>query len=187
MEKLHLTTPRLVIRNLKLTDAEAFYDYRSNPEVTRYQGFDVMTQQEVKSFIQEQQDKLFGKAGEWVQYGLENAATQTIIGDCAVKLDTHDPRMAEIGITVSHRYQKRGYAREALRGILQWLFEVKQLHRVIAIADAENIPSLALLKSVGMRQEGHFIQNIWFKGQWSSEYQFAMLRQEWLNQNGTQD
>ncbi len=133
MEKLHLTTSRLVIRNLKQTDAEHFYNYRSNPEVTRYQGFEVMTQREVNDFINGQQNKLFGKPGEWVQYGLEETASKILIGDCAIKLDPRHPRMAEIGITVSHRYQKRGIAGEALRGILQWLFETKQLHRVIAL------------------------------------------------------
>jgi RimJ/RimL family protein N-acetyltransferase len=30
-----------------------------------------------------------------------------------------------------------------------------------------------------MREEGHFIENIWFKGKWGSEYQFAILEREW--------
>jgi len=32
---------------------------------------------------------------------------------------------------------------------------------------------------IGMRREGHFIQNIWFKGKWGDEYLYAVLREEW--------
>ena len=31
-----------------------------------------------------------------------------------------------------------------------------------------------------MRREGHFLQNIWFKGKWGDEYLYAILKEEWL-------
>ena len=30
-----------------------------------------------------------------------------------------------------------------------------------------------------MRREGHFIENVWFKGGWGDEYQYALLEREW--------
>ena len=45
--------------------------------------------------------------------------------------------------------------------------------------DAENIASIKLIKSTGFKQEGHFIENIFFKGKWGSEFQYAMLKREW--------
>lgn len=45
--------------------------------------------------------------------------------------------------------------------------------------DEENIASMRLLKSIGFRQEGHFIENVYFKGKWRSEFQYAMLSKEW--------
>jgi RimJ/RimL family protein N-acetyltransferase len=32
---------------------------------------------------------------------------------------------------------------------------------------------------VGFKQEGHFIENVFFKGKWASEFQFAYLKREW--------
>ena len=55
---------------------------------------------------------------------------------------------------------------------------------MVEIVDAENIASIRLLKSVGFRQEGHFIENIFFKGRWGSEIQFAMLKKEWKEIQG---
>ncbi len=45
--------------------------------------------------------------------------------------------------------------------------------------DAENIASINLLKSLNFKQEGHFIENIFFKGKWGSEFQYALLKREW--------
>jgi RimJ/RimL family protein N-acetyltransferase len=162
-----------------MSDLNDFHIYRSNPDVTKYQGFDVMTIEQANEFIQRQLGKEFGKAGEWVQYGVENTTTGKIIGDCAIKLDQYDIRIAEIGITISHLEQKNGYAKEVLLGILAFLFDTKKIHRVVEIVDAENIASINLLKNIGFKQEGHFIENIFFKGKWGSEFQYAMLRREW--------
>jgi [ribosomal protein S5]-alanine N-acetyltransferase len=175
----NIQTARLNIRHLELSDLSDFHVYRSNPEVTKYQGFDVMTIEQAEEFIKDNLTRPFGKAGEWVQYGIENSETGKLIGDCAIKLDRHDTRIAEIGITISHLEQKKGYAKEVLLGILTFLFDTKEIHRVVEIVDVENIASINLLKSTGFKQEGHFIENIFFKGKWGSEFQYAMLKRDW--------
>jgi [ribosomal protein S5]-alanine N-acetyltransferase len=179
MQKLSIITNRLIIRNLVITDLDNFHQYRSNPEVTKYQGFDVMTKEACANFINSQLEKQFGKAGEWVQYAIENKETKQLIGDCAIKLDQDDIRLAEVGMTISDLHQKKGYAKEALTGILDWLFETQNIHRVTEIVDAENVASIHLLKSLNFKQEGHFKENIFFKGKWGSEFQFALLKREW--------
>ena len=181
METLNIQTTRLNIRQLELFDLSDFHIYRSNPEVTKYQGFDAMTMEQAEEFIIGNSTKDFGKAGEWVQYGIENSETRQLIGDCAIKLDQYDTRIAEIGITISHLEQKKGYAKEVLTGVLTFLFDTKEIHRVVEIVDAENIASISLLKSIGFKQEGHFIENIFFIGKWGSEFQYAMLKREWDN------
>ncbi|MCW3091452.1 MAG: ribosomal-protein-S5-alanine N-acetyltransferase [Ferruginibacter sp.] len=184
MELLSIETKRLNIRHLALSDLADFHSYRSNPEVTKYQGFDVMTMEEAETFIKDNSTKQFGRAGEWVQYAIENKATGKLIGDCAIKLDQFDTRVSEIGITISHLEQKKGFAKEALLSILSFLFDKKGVHRVVEIVDAENLASLNLLKSTGFRQEGHFIENVFFKGKWGSEFQYAMLKREWDERRG---
>ena len=179
MTTLIIQTQRLTIRNLKREDLTDFHSYRCDSEVTKYQSFNVMSLQDAEQFINLQKHKTFGKPGEWVQYGIENKATNKIIGDCAIKLDESDVRIAEVGITISAAAQKNGYANEALLAILKFLFSIENFHRVVEIVDAENAASIALLKSIGFRKEGHFINNIFFKGKWGSEFQFAMNKKDW--------
>ena len=179
MQTLEIHTGRLLIRNLKPSDLENFFFYRSNPEVTKYQGFDVMDLKQAEKFIESQKDKAFGNPGEWVQYGIENKNSTKLIGDCAIKLDKSDCRIAEIGITISPVEQEKGYAKETLKAILEFLFNIKDFHRVVEIVDAENQASIKLLESCGFKKEGHFIENIFFKGKWGSECQYAMLKKDW--------
>ncbi|GLB48228.1 GNAT family N-acetyltransferase [Neptunitalea lumnitzerae] len=183
MEFIKINTPRLHIRNLKLSDLQDFYVYRSNPDVTKYQGFDVLTLDQCKAFIQQEYPKQYGKPGQWVQYAIEEVANNKLIGDCAIRLYEHEPRIATIGITISHLEQQKGFAKEAMLGILSFLFNEKQLHRVEEIIDVENKASIALIESLGFRKEAHFIENIFFKGSWGSEYQYAMLKTEWDKRN----
>jgi ribosomal-protein-alanine N-acetyltransferase len=179
MQPFIIQTKRLTIRQLTLNDLADFHIYRSNPEVTKYQGFDVMTMEEAAIFIKDNSGKHFGTAGEWIQYGIENKETGKLIGDCAIKLQEYDSRMAEIGITISHLEQQKGFAKEALIAVLSFLFNTVGAHRVVETVDTENLASVNLLKSAGFRQEAHFIENIFFKGTWGSEFQFAMLKREW--------
>jgi len=164
---------------MSLDDLVNFHHYRCNPEVMKYQGSDVLDLDQAKAFIVSMLDKTFGKPGEWVQYTIANKATGKLIGDCAIKLAKSDPRIATVGMTISDLEQRKGYAKEALLGILKFLFEEKKLHRVEEICDAENMASIRLLESLGFRREGHFIENIFFNGKWGSEFQYAMLRREW--------
>lgn len=180
---MNIQTNRCIVRNLELSDLSDFHVYRSNPEVTKYQGFDVMTMEQAEQFIKDNAPKFFGKAGEWVQYAIENKETKKLIGDCAIKLDQYDSRIAEIGMTISHFEQKKGYAKEVMIGLLTFLFDTQEIHRIAEIVDAENRASINLLKSLSFREEGHFIENIFFKGKWGSEIQFAMLRREWNERN----
>jgi len=56
---------------------------------------------------------------------------------------------------------------------------------VIAVTDCENTASVTLLERLGLRREGHFIQNVWFKGKWADEYLYAILQDEWLSKHST--
>lgn len=80
---------------------------------------------------------------------------------------------------MSLRWQRQGYAHEALAGLLRYCFAELELHRVVVLTDTRNLPCVALLGGVGMRREGHFRENGWYKGEWCDEYQYALLRAEW--------
>jgi len=66
-----------------------------------------------------------------------------------------------------------------VRALLDFLFSEYGLHRITAVCDALNVPSARLLERIGMRREGQFLENVWFKGAWGDEYSYAILEREW--------
>jgi RimJ/RimL family protein N-acetyltransferase len=148
--------------------------------VARYQAWESCSEREALDFIREMRSAEPGTPGEWFQYAVELKETGQLIGDCALKVEEQDARQAEIGFTLSREHQGKGYASEAVARLLDYAFGALNLHRVVAISDQENKPSVALLERVGMRREGSFVQNVWFKGRWACEYLYAILEHEWL-------
>ena len=59
---------------------------------------------------------------------------------------------------------------EAVRALLGYVFGTLNLHRVIGGTDAKNTAAATVLERVGMRREGHFIENTFFKGAWGERY-----------------
>ena len=58
-------------------------------------------------------------------------------------------------------------------------FEELGLHRIVARIEERNEPSVKLARRLGMRQEARLVDNEFFKGEWSTEVDFAMLAEEW--------
>jgi len=62
--------------------------------------------------------------------------------------------VSEIGYLLAPEAQGQGVAREAVGGVVGWLFKQGQ-RRLFADTDPENRGSIALLERLGFRREGH--------------------------------
>jgi RimJ/RimL family protein N-acetyltransferase len=173
-----LETERLVLRRFGDADLDAFVAYRALPEVARYQSWDAYTPEDGRTLITSMQFRQPGTVGEWFQFAIAERVSGALIGDCAICVDAHQPRQAEIGFTLSPAHQSHGYATEAVRGLLEYAFSTLDLHRVIGNCDARNLASARVLERAGMRQEAHFIEDYWSKGEWTSSLIYAILERE---------
>jgi RimJ/RimL family protein N-acetyltransferase len=173
-----LESERLLLRRLTEADLVPFLAYLNDPVVARYQSWESYTEQQARETIEAQRNLEPGTAGRWFTFAVESKAEGALVGHVA--LTTEGEQQAEMGFTFSRDYQGKGLASEAAARVLDYVFKELGLHRVKAITDCENERSVALLERLGMRREGHFIQNVWFKGKWGDEYLYAVLREEWL-------
>jgi RimJ/RimL family protein N-acetyltransferase len=116
--------------------------------------------------------------GELFQLAVVLRAAGPLIGDCAAMPRADDPSQCGMGFTIAPGYQTRGYATEAVRLLVGYLFD-RGKHRVTACCDARNTASAAVLERLGMRQEGHPRQSTWAKGEWTDDLLYALLHDEW--------
>lgn len=172
-------TERLIIRPFRDSDLEPFLAYRNDPEIARYQSWNVPYPREsALEFIAEMKDAQFAP-DEWLQLALEVRETGQMIGDVAIQCMISDPRQVCLGYSLARAHWGQGYAGEAVRAVLDLLFGELNLHRVVAECDVENAASWRLLERLGFRREAHLVENIFFKGAYGSEYHYAILQREW--------
>ena len=103
----------------------------------------------------------------------------TLIGDVLLALRSVEHETLEVGYIFSPRHGGRGYATETVRALLDLAFGELGARRVIARVDERNTASRALLDRLGIRREAHLVENEWFKGELTSEVDYAVLAREW--------
>lgn len=179
-EVVFCVSDRLVIRKFGLQDVHFFYQYRSDPEVSRFQSWDNFTLQDAEAFVSKQIEHSPDQPGTWFQYAIALTESNQTIGDCAIHTLADEPQIVELGFTLAPEHQGKGYMNEALCALIDYVFGFLKKHKMIAFTDVRNIKSIQVLERLGMRREGHLLENYMSKGFWIDEFQYAMLKSEWL-------
>ena len=163
-----LRTERLVLRVMRATDAVAFAAYRNDPEVARYQSWDLpFTEQDALSLLCGQADRDDVSPGQWTQFAVERDGE--LVGDVCAHL--HDTcAVAEIGFTLARTHQGRGYASEAVQALVGDLVQRVGVGRVCAELDPENIASQRVLENVGLMYEATTKKSFLWRGQWARQH-----------------
>ncbi|GIN84175.1 ribosomal-protein-serine acetyltransferase [Heyndrickxia sporothermodurans] len=180
-------TNRIILRRFNHNDTKSFYLYRSNPEIAKFQSWENYQYHDAENFVNEQMKHNPNQPGTWFQFAIALSENNQLIGDCALHTLLIEPRIVEIGFTLSPSHQGKGYATEAVRALLDYLFFTLKKHKIIAFSDVRNNRSIAVLERLGMRREGHLLQNYMSKGQWVDEYQYSILKSEWENNERKND
>jgi RimJ/RimL family protein N-acetyltransferase len=175
-----IRSERLLLRPLGAGDADAMLVYRSREDVCRYVPFEPMSRDDIIERI----------AGPWARteltderqsltLGAQVGETGELAGDVVLFWHSRAHADGELGYVFDPALGGRGYATEAANVMLRLGCEELGLHRIVARIDERNEPSVRLARRLGMRQEARLVDNEFFKGEWSTELDFAMLADEW--------
>lgn len=173
-------TERLRLRIMTDSDVDAVHAYQSRTDVCEYLLYEPRDHRTVSEKIAKwSQRTTLEREGESLELAVERRADGQVIGDLYFSLKTVEHSCAEIGWALHPDHQGLGYATEAAAELLRMSFATIGLHRVIAEVDPRNDASVALCRRLGMRQEAHFIEELWFKGAWADTVVYAMRETDW--------
>jgi RimJ/RimL family protein N-acetyltransferase len=178
-DKINISTERLLLRGLILADASAVLKYRSLPEVYQFQGWKPQNLKEVEIFISEKIAMFPNIPDTWYQLGIIKKESNEFIGDLGIHFIGPENHQVEIGYSLNPEFQGMGYATEAVKGVIDYLFCTLKKHRIYASIDPMNEKSVALLERIGMRKEAHFRKSLWFHEQWEDDVVYGILEEEW--------
>ena len=176
-----ILTHGLRINDLTPGDAPTLFSYRSDAEVARFQSWLPGSITDARDFIVRNISNPFDQNDSWYQLAVRSADTGKLLGDLGVHFLAGDRHQVEIGFTIAPEHQRQGLGTLAVAGLINYLFIMLKKHRVFASIDPRNEASLALVRRVGMRQEAHFRQSLFWKGEWVDDVVFGLLHSEWKN------
>jgi RimJ/RimL family protein N-acetyltransferase len=175
-----LETERLLLRAFTSQDFDALYAMQSLPEVARYLYWPPRTEAEVRTALEMKvAARAIRSEGDDLTMAVVLKATGELVGDVMLLWLSREHRQGEIGYIVHPDHQGRGYATEVARLLLRLAFEDLELHRVVGRLEVRNTASARVLERVGMRREAHLVENEYIKGEWQSEFVYAILEREW--------
>lgn len=172
-------TERLVLRPYSLDDFEAFHDMHSRDDVARYLPWETRDEQASREALQRHQTVVLEKDDDAVTLAGFDKETGRLVGEFILFLRSVQHRGGEVGYVLHPDFWGRGLATEGARAMLEIGFDLMGMHRVIARIEARNTGSAAVLERLGMRREALLVKNEWFKGEWSTEADYALLVEEW--------
>lgn len=146
-----LETDRLYLRNLELSDLDSIYDYRNNEECNKYQRWDDLTSDDIKSFILGFQDDMFLSTKEEQHFAICSKLTMTLVGELAYFYTVND--CITLGISISYQHQKNGLAFEMLTEVIRLIRANYPSMDIVGLIEKENNKSIKLFERLGFEQE----------------------------------
>lgn len=161
---------------MRAPDVDRFVEYRNQPDVARFQDWDLPFTVEMGNRLIDEQASLDGPTNDvWVQLAVEQGGT--VIGDVAIGV-RDSGRQATIGYSIITDAQGRGYATEAVGAVADALFDLADIHRIVASIDPANRASKRVLEKLGFRFEGRSPSSAFVRGTWVDDDHFALLANE---------
>jgi RimJ/RimL family protein N-acetyltransferase len=182
-------TERLTIRPCEPADLRAIFETRSLPEVAQWMPSHPTSYED---FVLRQ-----GRSGA-MDRCLVLELDEKVVGDLYLHVDdawaqaeVPDPAkgaQAEIGWSLSPAHQGNGYVTEAVTELVRLCFDELGVRRVIAIAFADNIPSLRVMDRLGMQREAlHRQESLHRDLGWVDSVVYALLADDWRAGRGIAD
>lgn len=181
-----ISTPRLYMRKIRMSDADDMYEYSSLEAVTRYLLWSPHPSREYTFHYLSRLQSAY-RAGEFYDWGLEWKETGKFIGTCGFTSLDPENRCGEIGYVLNPSFWGMGIAAESAEAVLKFAFEYLSLNRIEARFMEGNFSSRRVMEKCGMQFEGTSRQAMLVKGEYRNIGTCSILRSEYFSQQKSTD
>ena len=172
-----LETERLILRPMKMSDAEDIFAYSKDPEVARHVLWDAHRSISDSRFYLKYMKRQY-KTGQPSSYGIVLKETGRLVGTIGFMWYNADNRATEVGYSLARWLWNQGLMTEALHAVLDMAFEHLHVHRIEAMHDAANPASGRVMIKCGMHHEGTLRHRVFNKGRFVDVELYAILEED---------
>lgn len=176
-----LTTERFLLRQLRVSDAEALFAIFSDAETVKYYPHHLQRSlDDASALIQTVQRRYDNR--EAVRWGIARRDDDVVLGTCGFHHISMTNHCVETGYNLNRAYWGQGIMAEAMRRVLAYGFESLALNRIEAVTDPANERSIVLLSKLGFVYEGCLRQRFFVVDHFEDEHYYGLLKTEWQPQ-----
>lgn len=181
---MKLTTPRLVLRDLRKSDAASIAKYVCDREIAK--NLLVVPHpyalKDAHEFLARWAKFKLKRKREIYNFALELKSTGELIGLIGIKDIHYFNGTGDLGFWLGRPYHRQGLMSEAVAEVLKFAFTKLKFRRVSVGAFAENKASNGLIKKMGFKYEGLFKQSVRDRatGAIHDVNHYGLLKEDWL-------
>jgi ribosomal-protein-alanine N-acetyltransferase len=173
----NLTTERLYLRAIDMSDAQDIFVLRSNVDAMKHIARPIAkTIDDIKQLIEKIQTMITQNKG--IAWGITKREENRIIGTISFHIVDVDNHRATTGYMLLPSMWKQGIVTEGLNAVLQYGFDIMNLHSIEAHIDPANIASKNVLLRCGFVQEASFHENYFYEGKYLNTDVFCLLNKK---------
>ena len=173
-----LETQRLILRRARAEDAKPMYDnWASDPDVTTYLTWPIHGSVDVSSAVIESWIECYEQIN-YYQWMIVLKEINEPIGSISVVSQNDRVQKAEIGYCIGKSWWHQGIMSEALKAVMDYLFDEVGMNRLEAKHDPRNPHSGGVMKKCGMKYEGTTRQSEWNNQGLCDVCHYSMLASE---------
>ncbi|WP_158961726.1 GNAT family N-acetyltransferase [Myroides fluvii] len=170
-----LETERLLLRATNFGDADDMFAMRSSAEVMKYIPVPLATERrEAEEYINSLQQRMENK--ECINWTITLKETGQMIGTIGFYRMKLQHYRTETGYMLLPEFYGKGYASEALQGIVDFGFRTLGFHSIEAVIYPENISSQRVLEKCGFVREAYFKESEFHGGQFVDTAIYSILK-----------
>jgi [ribosomal protein S5]-alanine N-acetyltransferase len=152
---IHLKTKRLIIRDLKDSDAKDFAEQGNDQEINYFNWYlpHPLTFEKARKIIKKRSIEMQGH--RWLyELAIILEETNEFLGIVSLYDVSKPENKAKIGYWIGKNYRRKGYIEEAVKEMIKFAFQNLNLNKISAKCMADNISSINLLKKLNFRKIG---------------------------------
>ena len=172
-----LTTPRLILRKLAISDVPALIKNGNSKSISDnvLNVPSPYTEEDAVAWIAGGWQGF--KNGERYAFAIVLREINELIGAIGMHINSADNR-AEIGYWLGEDYRDKGIMTEAVKRIIRFGFDEVRLNKIFATCFTDNPSSEKVLQNAGMIKEGELKDQYRVKGVYKSVHQYRVTKQE---------
>ncbi len=113
-----------------------------------------------------------------INYAVTLKSTGELIGAVGLVINKRFHR-AELGYWIDKNLWGKGFATEAAAALVEYGFNHHGLHKIFARAYDNESRFCAVMKKLGMQQEGYLIEHVLKSGKYMDIVFYGILKSEW--------